>query len=137
MPSANGTNGTNGANGHSKSALCSVDEFVSQSYDYIVIGGGTAGLCVAARLIEDPNVTVGVLEAGEDKMEDPNVLTPSLFPTLPGRPEYDWMMNSTPQVSISDQTLLRKQKQKLMRDRLAHCGKQSLLDASRQALGRL
>src|SRR5258708_7185570 len=65
MPSAttNGTNGhTNGVNGHSKSALCTVDEFLTQSYDYLIIGGGTAGLCVAARLTEDPKVKVGVLE---------------------------------------------------------------------------
>jgi flavin-dependent dehydrogenase len=95
----NGANGhTNGVNGHSKLALCTVDEFLAQFYDYLIIGGGTAGLCVAARLTEDPNVTVGVLEGGENRLDDKNVLTPSLFPTLPGRPEYDWMMESIPQV---------------------------------------
>jgi choline dehydrogenase-like flavoprotein len=102
MPSAttNGTNGhSNGVNGHCQSALCTVDEFLSQSYDYLIIGGGTAGLCVAARLTEDPDVKVGVLEGGENRLDDKNVLTPSLFPTLPGRPEYDWMMESIPQVS--------------------------------------
>ncbi|KAK8055586.1 hypothetical protein PG993_000813 [Apiospora rasikravindrae] len=34
------------------------------TYDYVVIGGGTAGLVVAARLSEDPNVSVAVVEAG-------------------------------------------------------------------------
>ena len=102
MPSTttNGANGhTNGVNGHSKSALCNVDGFLAQTYDYLIIGGGTAGLCVAARLTEDPNATVGVLEGGENRLDDKNVLTPSLFPTLPGRPDYDWMMESIPQVS--------------------------------------
>lgn len=102
MPSTitNETNGQpNSVNGNSKSALCSVDEFFAQSYDYLIIGGGTAGLCVAARLTEDPNVTVGVLEGGENRLDDKNVLTPSLFSTLPGRPDYDWMMESVPQVS--------------------------------------
>lgn len=91
MPSAtaNRTNGTNGVNGHHKSALCIVDEFTAQDYDYLIVGGGTAGLCVAARLTEDPSVTVGVLEGGEKKLDDKNVLTPFLFPTLPGRPDYD------------------------------------------------
>lgn len=106
MPSStNGVNGhSNGANGQSNgthghtSALCSVDEFTSQQYDYLVIGGGTAGLVVAARLTEDPNITVGVLEAGGNRMDDKNVLTPTLYPTLIGRKEYDWLMTSVPQV---------------------------------------
>lgn len=58
----------NGVNGHNSSALCGVKEFVDQKYDYVVVGGGTAGLCVAARLSENPDVKVGVLEAGADRM---------------------------------------------------------------------
>ncbi|SPO38680.1 related to Glucose oxidase [Pseudozyma flocculosa] len=38
--------------------------FASQSYDYVVVGAGTAGLAVAARLSENGKYTVGVLEAG-------------------------------------------------------------------------
>jgi choline dehydrogenase len=55
----------------------SPDQFASKVYDYLVIGGGTAGLVVAARLSEDPNVTVGVIEAGEAKLADPNILLPA------------------------------------------------------------
>jgi len=81
----------------SASALCSLSTFLSQNYDYIIIGGGTAGLCVAARLTENPDVCVGVLEAGADRMEDPQVYTPSLYPTLIGREKYDWCYESVPQ----------------------------------------
>ena len=87
---------TNGANGHND-GICSVEDFVNQDFDYVVIGGGTAGLCVAARLSENSDVKVGVIEAGANRMDDPQVYTPSLYPTLIGRDKYDWCFQSEPQ----------------------------------------
>lgn len=38
---------------------------VSGSYDYIIVGGGTAGLTVADRLTEDGTTSVLVIEYGQ------------------------------------------------------------------------
>lgn len=51
-------------------------EFAAHQYDYVIVGGGTAGLTLAARLTEDSNVTVGVIEAGQSRLADPNILIP-------------------------------------------------------------
>ncbi|KAH9852303.1 GMC oxidoreductase [Lenzites betulinus] len=48
-----------GVEGHP--AIQDLDKY---TYDYIIIGGGTAGSCLAARLSEDPNVSVLILERG-------------------------------------------------------------------------
>lgn len=34
------------------------------SFDYVVVGGGTAGLTIAATLANDPSISVAVIEAG-------------------------------------------------------------------------
>ena len=77
------------------------EAFVHNSFDYLIIGGGTAGLTVAARLSENPDITVGVLEAGAARLNDPSILTPAAFPTLIGNEKYDWMLKTVQQVRPS------------------------------------
>jgi choline dehydrogenase-like flavoprotein len=55
------------------SSLCSVKQFLRVSFNFIVVGGSTAGLVVATGLSEDPNVRVGVIKAGVSRLGDPNV----------------------------------------------------------------
>lgn len=75
--------------------------FVGNPFDYLIVGGGTAGLAVAARLSENPDINVGVLEAGAARLNDPSILTPGAFPSLIGHEEYDWLFKTIQQVRQS------------------------------------
>lgn len=44
------------------------EELSSRLFSVVIIGGGTAGLVLAARLSEDPDISVLVLEAGENRL---------------------------------------------------------------------
>jgi choline dehydrogenase-like flavoprotein len=80
-------------------ALCSLEEFLKYDYDFIIVGGGTAGLTVAARLSENSSYQVGVLEAGAKNLFDPMIMVPALCFQIPGNPQYDWAHKTVPQVS--------------------------------------
>lgn len=69
-------------------------------FDFIIIGGGTSGLVVAARLSENPDVQVLVLEAGDSYLNDPRVNMPAAWPALL-ETDADWNFTNTPQVSHS------------------------------------
>jgi len=74
------------------------DESVT-SYDYIVVGAGTAGSAVAARLSEDPDVRVLLLEAGPANGPDA-VSVPAAWPTLIGS-ELDWGYSTVEQPGLA------------------------------------
>lgn len=67
-------------------------------YDYIIVGGGTAGLVVASRLSEEGDKSVLVIEAGANRKGDPRIDTPGMMTTLYDDPDYDWAFMTEPQV---------------------------------------
>ncbi|KAK4161078.1 putative GMC oxidoreductase [Cladorrhinum sp. PSN259] len=75
------------------------EAFVARRFDYIVVGGGTAGLAVAVRLAENPALTVGVLEAGDkgDGIEDIDI--PGYSGRSLGGP-LDWRFETVPQPGL-------------------------------------
>ncbi|KAI0141132.1 hypothetical protein F4776DRAFT_550199 [Hypoxylon sp. NC0597] len=73
--------------------------------DFVIVGGGLAGLVVAARLSEDPNTSVVVLEAGDDRTEDPRIRTPALWLSVLGSDAFDWNYRSTPQKGLDGKVI--------------------------------
>ncbi|TQS44780.1 GMC family oxidoreductase [Cryptosporangium phraense] len=66
------------------------------SSDYVIVGGGTAGAILAARLTEDPAVTVTLVEWGPSDEDEPRATALRRWPELFGS-EYDLDYRSVPQ----------------------------------------
>ncbi|KAL8655726.1 MAG: hypothetical protein Q9210_000707 [Variospora velana] len=84
----------------------------SSKFDYVIIGGGTAGLTVAERLSEDPTISVAVIEAGGFyELDNGNV---SQIPAFYAKnfnqtvapetvqPLIDWAYVTEPQVGLAN-----------------------------------
>lgn len=78
---------------------------VNGTFDYVIVGGGTAGLTLASRLAEEPSISVAVVEAGGFyEIDNGNLsVVPSYAPYYTGlspsnfQPLVDWGFVTTPQ----------------------------------------
>ncbi|KAL8813516.1 MAG: hypothetical protein Q9223_000938 [Gallowayella weberi] len=78
--------------------------FLSTNFTHLIIGGGTAGLVVAARLAENRDLVVGILEAGPADYDDPRINVPGRFgETLDT--DYDWQFATLPQPGLNGRTI--------------------------------
>ncbi|MCW2919042.1 MAG: Choline dehydrogenase [Actinomycetia bacterium] len=73
------------------------------AYDYVIVGAGSAGCVLAARLSEDPAIKVALLEAGgPDKKTE--IQVPAAFPKL-FKTEYDWNFSTARQAELENREL--------------------------------
>lgn len=70
----------------------------SEQYDYVIVGAGSAGSVVAARLSEDPSIRVLLLEAGGPDDAD-EIKIPAAFSTL-FKTRWDWNYDTTAQEQL-------------------------------------
>jgi choline dehydrogenase len=75
----------------------------AQTFDYVVVGAGSAGCVIANRLTEDPSVRVLLLEAGPEDGGDA-IRVPALFSGLFGT-EVDWDYRIEPQAHYAGSEL--------------------------------
>jgi choline dehydrogenase len=67
---------------------------MSETFDFIVVGGGSAGAVIASRLSEDPACRVALIEAGDRPPEVSSI--PVACAAMQLDPETDWMYSAEP-----------------------------------------
>jgi choline dehydrogenase-like flavoprotein len=67
---------------------------LTDTFDFVVVGGGSAGAVIAARLSEDPSCRVALLEAGERPPEVERM--PVACGAMQLNPATDWMYTADP-----------------------------------------
>jgi choline dehydrogenase-like flavoprotein len=72
-------------------------------YDYVIVGAGSAGCVLAARLSEDPDVRVAILEAGGPDTR-PEIAMPIAFPMLL-KSSVDWDLLGEPEPGLGGKRL--------------------------------
>ena len=75
-----------------------------QTFDYIIIGAGSAGCVLANRLSEDPKNKVLLLEAG-GKDKSPLIHIPAGFIKTLNNPDYNWGFQTEPEANTNNRAI--------------------------------
>ncbi|KJK79812.1 hypothetical protein H634G_04051 [Metarhizium anisopliae BRIP 53293] len=78
-------------------AVASNDGIDGTSVDYLIIGGGPAGLVLAEKLSRNPRKHIVLLEAGPDSINDSLVNTPAHYPLIK---EQHWNFTTEPDSNL-------------------------------------
>lgn len=76
----------------------------SDTYDYIIVGAGSAGCVLAARLSEQPDVSVCIVEAGSSDRH-PFIHVPALVGAAIGTPRLNWRFLTQPQPGLGNRRI--------------------------------
>ncbi|KAF9450803.1 GMC oxidoreductase [Macrolepiota fuliginosa MF-IS2] len=94
--------------------IVTLDTFLERSksrdspFDYLIIGGGTAGPVIARRLAENLNATVGLIEAGiyhGTSGSVPLIDTPGFIGRVLNDPSYSWTFQTVPQTHTKNRII--------------------------------
>ena len=78
--------------------MSTTSDIESTNWDYVIVGGGSAGSALANRLSADPATKVLVLEAGRnDSKWDVFIHMPAAFSFPIGSRFYDWKYETEPE----------------------------------------
>jgi choline dehydrogenase len=77
---------------------------IEASYDYLVVGAGSAGCVIAARLSEDPACRVLLIEAGGADISRPALQSPALWRANFGT-DADWAYRTVPQAQAAGRVI--------------------------------
>jgi choline dehydrogenase len=77
---------------------------MSDEFDYVIAGAGTAGCVLANRLSADAGHSVALIEAGPPD-EDPAIHVPAMVAKAIGNPRLSWGYQSVPQRAVDNRVL--------------------------------